>query len=324
MPDPTFLGLVRFGAGTGCPCGTVTGAWRVVQAVKIHQGWPYYQEDGALNACLTLSPYGVDLASYGGTRAMDRWSGISSGSPLSTRSEDFSWVAAGARAIDSVGAAGGSLLLTDPYTFSQLQADAAAILDSSEAHPIGLAERTFHVARVAETASSCEVTAPILEAGYTDIWAPARHFSGEPQCETYVPAIVSGPVDGRIEVASGADPRFSGSSTQFDLRTTYKRHRSCQRERLWIGRRGFFSVTRSVRRQTWFSGEEVLASEATAYFYNQGGWLVVDSGAFDDAWESAGIQFEIRQYAEVRIGAVPPAGVGYTTISGPGGGGASC
>lgn len=324
MPDPVHLGLVRFGAGTGCPCSNVTGAWRVVQAVKIQQGWPYYLEDGALNACLTLSPYGPDLTGYGSTRAMDRWSGLSTGSPLTTRSEDFDWVAAGARAIDSVGGAGGALLLTDPYTFGQLQADCATVLDSPDAHPIGLAERTFHVARVAETGTSSQVTAPITAAGYLDVWAPPGHFVGEPQCETYNPALIPGPVDGRIVVASGSDPRFSGSSTQFDLITTYKRGRSCVRERLWIGMRGYFSVTRSVRRGTWFSGEEVLASSPKEYFFNQAGWLVVDSGAFDDAWESAATVFEIRQYAAVRIGDVPPAGVGYTTISGPGGGGATC
>lgn len=324
MPDPGYLGLVRFGAGTGCPCSNVTGAWRVVRAVKIQQGWPYYLEDGALNACLTLSPYGPDLTGYGSTRAMDRWSGLSTGSPLTTRSEDFDWVAAGARALDSVGGAGGTLLLTDPYTFGQLQADCATILDSPEAHPIGLAEQAMHVARVAETASSAAVTAPYTVSGYSDEWAPARHFAGEPQCLTYAPALVPGPVDGRIVVAIEAGANHTGSNTQFDLSSTYKRGRSCVRERLWIGRRGFYSVTRSVRRAVWFGAEEVLASSPTEYFYNQSGWLVVDSGAFDDAWESAATTAEIRQYAVVRIGAVPPAGVGYTTISGPGGGGSSC
>lgn len=324
MPDPGYLGLIRWGAGAGCPCAAVSGAWRVVQAYKVHQGWPYYQEDGALNACLTLSPYGPEMASYGSTRSMDRWTGLSTGAPLLTPSGDFDWLPAGARAIDIISGAGGSLLLTDPYTLATLQADCATILDHPSAHPIGLAERTVHAARVAETATSAQVTAPFNVAGYTDAWAPARHFLGQDQCVPYIPALVPAPVDGRIVVASAHDPRFGASNTVFDLRTAYRRSDHCRRERLWVGAQGFFSVTRSIVRATWFGGEEVLAGPSVEYFYNQSGWLVVDSGAIPDAWEPYGATLQIQGTATVRLGVAPPSGTPYTTVSGPGGGAASC
>lgn len=321
MPDPAFIGLVRFGAGAGCPCSSVSGGWRVVQARKIHQGWPYYIEDGAMNACLNLDAYGPALTDWAGARVMDRWTGLSSGSPVLTPSGTFGWSASGARALDAANFGGGSLVLGSVYSFAGLQEDCLAILNSPVAHPIGLAERRFHVARVAEVETSAVVTAPFNVSGYLDEWAPRNHFAGQAHCVPAYP-VVPGPVDGRIVVLE--EPGRGFTSTRFDIRTEYKRHAFASRERLWIGTQGYFSVTRSVRRLAWFGGEEVLASYPRQYFLNQSGWLVVDSGALPDAWEPFATPTSIYGYAEVRIGDVPPSGVGYTTLIGPGSGGTSC
>lgn len=324
MPDPApaFLGLVRFGAGDGCPCSSVSGGWRVVQGRKIHQGWPYYIEDGALNACLSLDAYGPALADWAGSRAMDRWSGLSTGSPILTPSGTLGWSASGARAIDASNFGGGSLVLGSVYTFAALQEDCLKILDSPLAHPIGLAERRFHVARVAEAATSAVPTAPFNVTGYVDEWAPRNHFSGQANCVPAYP-VIPGPVDGRIVVLEEPGRAFT-TPNRWDIRTEYLRHSYASRERLWVGTQGFFSVTRSIRRLTWFSSEEVLASSPREYFFNQAGWLVVDSGAIADAWESYATTTAVYGYAEVRVGDRPPSGVAYTTITGPGAGGSSC
>ena len=143
MPDPTFLGLVRFGGGPGCPCGGPIQGWRKVRAYKARHGWPLFDSE-TVEAYLTQEVSGEGIGSYGATRTINPLTGLSDGAPWVYVPGQGDWfpdvgyfLMEPSPAVLPIGkhrdsefdqVQVGQVTLSNPYTFGRLQSDLSEIL----------------------------------------------------------------------------------------------------------------------------------------------------------------------------------------------------
>jgi hypothetical protein len=319
MAEPEYIGKIRFGAGPGCPCEALEG-WRVVQAVKVHQAWPYYQDDGNMNCWLQLTSDGFGAAS--GVRLLDPWTGLSSGGPLVLPSGDFAYANAENGTFIPLVDSGtseriGGHSLSERYSLAALEAHADIIHGNLAAHPLTLAPGRDYIAAVAETETSYRTITPQTVGGLMDAWAPTRHSAGEPDCVPY--GLVPAPVDGRVVVSRGPGGR---TPPQWHLQATYKRGSRYTRDRLLVGHTGYYSI------ETWVAGglfgQTIFVAPILTWYRHKGGWLDIYAPHIPVGLEPQAEYFLIASAATVTLGGQPPGGVPVTETQGFGGGGGGC
>lgn len=346
MPNPTFLGLVKFGAGNGCACGGPLQGWRKIRAWKGQHGWPLLGL-AEFGAYLRQEVSGEGAGSFVATRVIDRQTGLSSGAP-------FVWIpgdeprfpADGNFLLESEGNAypiaritdegtyqrTGRISISDQYTFSDLKGDLETILNSLEASP--LVHPAGSVTMVARSEADEGIGRALVVSGSTSavFFAPRGRFLGNRECRTRMFEVtVPGPPakpSGAIYTRAGGtewDIESQNTATRtYKLRTTYLRggdgrQGSYSKERGFLSFSGFLSV-RDVL--TWGGFQETtLIDTGKVYFRNVGPYMDIPSPDIPDSLERGLPMHFIRT---IKLGDNPPGGIGYQESGWSRGGTAGC
>lgn len=332
-----FLGLIRFGVDDDCPC-SATSESVVVRAIKRHQGWNgFHSSDGTFGAYLVATPSG-DLFSGEGVRTIARGTGASSGTPLSLNP--------GGDAVTGTTYQSGSFELTDPdppygttsggitlsslYTLGQIQADVDDILADASAHPAGMADGSYNLARVAETETDTAGSYPD-SSGLTRTYLAAYRFPGESGHETWWGDTT---VDGSIDIAAGetdpfadtystdADRTEEGDHNAYKIVTGWKKGSWYYRERAFVPATGYYSAQTIVTVEDGLGGEDLVSESAITYFYHSGAYVDVRSPHLDAGYEDEGEYGTgldtfrvVKVYLWIRRSHTPPGGTPYTESS---------
>lgn len=332
-----FLGLIRFGVDDDCPCATPASSV-VVRAWKQHQGWNGFDSSGGTFAAyLTATPAGA-LFGGAGARTINRLTGASSGSYLDVNP-------GGSKTGSSTYDVGdflltnpdppydditGTVTLSSPYTLSTIQADVDDILADAAAHPAGMADGTWNIARRAEVVSSTTGSFP-ESSGFLRRYLAHYRFPGDADHETWWDA--SSTVDGAIAVSDETDPFVDHYSADADrvegtggsiykIVTGWKKGAWYYRERAFIPCTGYYSARQYVTVANGGGGETLISSTSKTYFYHAGGYVDVRSPHLSAGDEDAGsyggafdLFREVRVYLYIQRSDTPPGGTSYTESS---------
>lgn len=301
-----YLGFVRLGAGPGCPCAAEV-SWRLIQAAKSGQGWPYFTGPGSGLRFRTLTLDGAAFGAAAGPRTIDRLTGLSSG----TRYTDWAGIArtndlrTRQLVVRGQESAPGAILLSDPYDLATLHQDCATIFDDPAAHPILVPPSGYYAAARAEVETSSGLN-PISDP------MPPRHFAGDPECIPW--ANLPGPVDGRVIVNPTAGiGSVKGITT--DGRSTWQiwsaaiGGRIYYLHRLWItGHRGFYSRSDTFRTFNPFGGGPgaVILDLGKRYYRHRGGPLDIRSLPIAETYGPTTDGEQIYAVSVIQLGDAPP------------------
>lgn len=342
MPDPTFLGLVRFGGGPGCPCGGPIQGWRKVRAYKARHGWPLFDSE-TFEAYLTQEVSGEGIGSYGATRTINPLTGLSDGAPWVYVPGQGDWfpdvgyfLMEPSPAVLPIGkhqnsefdqVQVGQVTLSNPYTFGRLQSDLSEILFSEPANPMGRPSGSVTLAARAEVSLPIDVARQ--EPGSTSAVAYAPRGRFDSQGDAAIVRWEPAPANQSRAINGGIYVHPTGSQWDLESQDTVRRIYRLRTQYLrgGVGRRGFYSRERGLLSFSGFYsiqdvlsvqniGEEVLDDSGRVYYRHTGPYLDITSPDIPEHqhWETL-----MTLVRTIRLGDVPPGGTPYQESSWAGG-----